>query len=382
MKNSAKVLFGLFLLIGGEPMSINNWYIKYLIIFLTLLVSLFVLKHVFIYFTPFIIAAVIASLINPLVDFLDKRIPLHRGFSVIIVLLLATIILLSLIFFGGAQGYLELNRLLRNMPDYRNINKQIQWLAEQNQELNKLIENWEISDAVKEAINNNLQMIYNGIRDSFISLINTVLELLGSLPRVFIILFISFIAAFFISKDKNDIKRFLVNIFPEEVQPKIANVFSQLNSSAVGYIRAILILITISGLIAGFGAAFIGNKYALIVGITAAVLDLIPIIGPAVLFYPWIIISIIYGNFTQAFSLFLIHLTLAGVRSASEGKIMGEHLGLHPLATMIALYSGFRILGTVGIVVGPTFLVIIKAVADSDLIAFKYKENKIPDEQI
>ncbi|RQD78497.1 MAG: AI-2E family transporter, partial [Halanaerobium sp. MSAO_Bac5] len=59
---------------------------------------------------------------------------------------------------------------------------------------------------------------------------------------------------------------------------------------------------------------------------------------------------------------------LAGVRSASEGKIMGENLGVHPLATMIALFAGFRILGAIGFVVGPTFLVIIKAVTDSELV--------------
>jgi sporulation integral membrane protein YtvI len=349
-------------------MEVRKWYIKYLLMLIFLLISLIFLKHFFLYFTPFIIASVIASLINPIVDFLDGKFPVHRGFSVIIVLFLVLIILITFIFFGGAQIYLELNRLLRNLPDYRTIDTQIQWLAEQNEEFEQFIANWEISDAIKDSISNNLQMLYNGIRNTVISFINAALELLGKLPRVFMILFISFIAAFFISRDREKIKLFLVNIFPEEVKPKIANVFSQLNISAVGYIRAILILITITGFISGIGVTLIGNQYALIVGITAAVLDLIPIIGPALLFYPWIIISILYGNITQAFSLFILHLTLSVVRSASEGKIMGEHLGLHPLATMISLYSGYMILGTVGFVVGPTFLVLIKAIVDSDLV--------------
>jgi sporulation integral membrane protein YtvI len=349
-------------------MEIRKWYIKYFLLLIFLLISLLFLKHFFVYFTPFIIAAVIASLINPIVDFLDKKIPVHRGFSVIIVLVLVLVILITFIFFGGAQVYLELNRLLRNLPDYRSIDTQIQWLAEQNEEFQQFIANWEISDAIKESINNNLQMLYNGIRSSIISFINSILELLSKLPRVFMILFISFIAAFFISRDREHIKEFLVNLFPEDVKPKIANVFSQLNLSAVGYIRALLILITITGFISGIGVTLIGNQYALIVGITAAILDLIPIIGPALLFYPWIIISILYGNTSQAFALFLLHITLSVVRSASEGKIMGEHLGLHPLATMISLYSGYMILGTIGFVVGPTFLVLIKAIADSDLI--------------
>lgn len=352
-------------------MQINKWYIKYFLTFLFLLLSLVMLKHVFIYFTPFIIAAVIASLINPVVDYLNQKIPIHRGFIVIIVLILVVVILVTMIIIGGAQGYLELNRLLRNLPDYRSIDSQIKWLSVQNQQLENLIQNWEVSDAVRDAINSNLQLLYNGIRDTLISVINSILEFLTKLPSVFMILFIAFIGTFFISRDRDKIKEFLVNIFPLTIQPKIANVFTQLNSSAVGYIRAMLILITISGIVAGIGVKLLGNQYALIVGVTAALLDLIPIIGPALLFYPWIIVSIIFGNFSQAFTLFILHLFLAGIRSASEGKIMGKSLGLHPLATMIALFSGYRILGAIGFVVGPTFLVLIKAIVDSDLIDIK-----------
>ena len=349
-------------------MNIKNWYSKYFLMLLFLVFALFFLRHIFIYFTPFIIAAVIASLINPIVDLLDEKIPIHRGFSVLIVLLLVVVILASFIIIGGAQIYLELNRLLRNLPDFRTIDAQIQWLAEQNQQLEYLLESWEVSEAVRESIRANIQLLYNGIRDAMISIINNILEMLTRLPSVFMILFISFIATFFISRDRDDIKSFLVNLFPEDVKPKIANVFKQLNVSAVGYIRALLILITISGTIAGVGVNLMGFEYAVIIGVTAAILDLIPIIGPALLFYPWIVVSIIYGNFAQAFSLFLLHLFLAGVRSASEGKIMGENLGVHPLATMIALFAGFRILGAIGFVVGPTFLVIIKAVTDSELV--------------
>ena len=349
-------------------MSINKWYIKYFLMFLFLLFSLVILEHVFIYFTPFIIAAVIASLINPIVDYLDSKIPVHRGFTVLIVLFLVILILVTMLIIGGAQGYLELNRLLRNLPDYRSIDSQIKWISEQNLELENFMENWEISDAVKEAINSNLQLLYNGVRDTLVSVINSVLDFLTKLPSMFMILFIAFIATFFISRDRDSIKEFLINIFPEDIQPKIANVFTQLNRSAVGYIRAMLILITISGIVAGTGVKLMGNQYALIVGAAAAILDLIPIIGPALLFYPWIVMSIIFGNFSQAFSLFLLHLFLAGVRSASEGKIMGKNLGLHPLATMTALFSGYRILGAIGFVVGPTFLVIIKAIVDSDLV--------------
>lgn len=352
-------------------MSTKKWYIRYFLMFIFLFISLFIIKHIFIYFTPFIIAAVLASLINPIVDYFDKLIPINRGFIVVLVLILVLILVITMLIIGGAQVYLELNRLLKNLPDYKSIGSRFQWIVNQNEQFDIFLNNLDISEPVKNAINSNFQMIYDGLRNSIISFVNTTLDFLSKLPNMMMILFISFIATFFISKDRDKIKIFLVKLFPKEVQPKIANVFSQLNISAIGYIRAMLILISITGIITGLGLTLLGNQYAVIFAVAAAVLDLIPIIGPAMLFYPWIIISLLMQNISFAFSLVILHAFIAGIRSASEGKIMGKNLGLHPLATMTAIYSGFRILGGIGVVVGPSFLVLVKAIIDSELIDIK-----------
>ncbi|MGM0602849.1 MAG: sporulation integral membrane protein YtvI [Bacillota bacterium] len=352
-------------------MTIKKWYSRYFLMFIFLFISLFIIKHIFIYFTPFIIAAVLSSLINPVVDYLSKLMPINRGFIVVLVLILVIILLISVLIVGGAQIYLELNRLLRNLPDYKSIGSRFQWIVNQNEQFDVFLENLDISEPVKDAINSNFQMIYDGIRNTIISFVNNILDFLSRLPNMIMILFISFIATFFISKDRDKIKTFLVRLFPQDVQPKIANVFSQLNISAIGYIRAMLILISITGIITGFGLTLLGNQYAIIFAVAAAILDLIPIIGPAMLFYPWIIISLFMQDISFAFSLVILHAFIAGIRSASEGKIMGKNLGLHPLATMTAIYSGFRILGGIGVVVGPSFLVLVKAIIDSELIDIK-----------
>ncbi len=349
----------------------DKWMIRYLIIIGAMLIALFALKYVYIYFTPFIIAAILASLINPIVNYLNDKIPIHRGFIVIFVLLFLVTILVVFVIVGFSQGYLELNRLLRNLPDYKTLGNQLQWILQQNNQFNELLNNLEISEGVRTSINSNLQMIYDTIRNSLVNLINTVLGFIGMLPMIITILFLSFIATFFISRDANKIKDFMVDLFPEETHLKINKVMNQLNKSAVGYIRALIILISITGVITGIGLSILGNQYALIIAISAALLDLIPIIGPALVFYPWIIFSFLSGNISFGVALLILHLILAAVRSGSEGKIMGESLGLHPLATMISLYAGFRILGGLGILVGPSLLVVVKAIADSQLIVFK-----------
>ncbi len=330
--------------------------------------SFFVLKYVYIYLSPFIIAAVLASLIDPPVNFIEKKLNIHRGFAVLFVLILVVTIMAILIILGISQAYVELNKLLQNLPDYNTIGNRLLWIINQNNRLEEFINNLDIAKSTKNMLNNNLQMLYDTVRNIIVDLINSVLTFLTKLPLILTILFLSFIATFFISRDKKLINNFIISLFPPEMKEKICKIRNELFTSAVGFIRAEIILISISGIIAGIGLAIIGNQYALIVGIGAAILDLIPIIGPGLIFVPSIIYSFLTANISGGFSLLIIYLIMSAVRSGAEGKIMGYNLGLHPLLVLIALYIGFRTMGALGFLVGPTLLIIIKAVAKADLI--------------
>ncbi len=346
----------------------DKWWKQFLITFGLLIFGFFILKYVLIYFSPFIIAIIIASLIDPVVSWLDSKIPLHRGFSVIIILTLIISIFIIITVFGFSQIYLELERLLRNLPDYSTLGNRTQWIFEQNNQIQELVEELDISPSIKNVINDNLKMIYEGLRRGLIDVINEILKLLTKLPLILTITFLSFIATFFVSRDKEKINKFILDLFPEDWRSKVKDVQNDLIKSAIGFIRAQLILITITGIITGIGLVLLGNQYAFILAVASAILDLIPIIGPALIFYPWILYNFISGNISMVISLLVLHLILAGVRSASEGKIMGKNIGIHPLSTMIALYVGFRIMGALGFIVGPGILIIIKALFHAGLI--------------
>jgi sporulation integral membrane protein YtvI len=342
-----------------------------LIITVLFILGIVLIRYFFIYFSPFIIATVMAFLINPIVDKFDEWIPLNRGFSVFLVLVLLISLLLIFIILGGSQIYLESNRLLRNLPDYNTFEDSFQWFMDQNNQLKLFIDNLDLSPSIKNAIDSNLQVLYNALKNGLIKIINSVLGLFGKLPHIFTILFLSFIATYFISRDKDLINDFIIKLFPGEIRSKIFRVEKELVSSAVGFIRAELILISITGIISGIGLLILGNQYALIIGISSALLDLIPIIGPALIFIPWIIYNLVVVNFSYSFKLLIIYTLMAGVRQGAEGKIMGSSLGLHPLTTMIALYVGFRTMGAIGFIIGPAILVIFKSIYRADIIHIK-----------
>ena len=348
----------------------EKWIKKYIILIVLLVLFIFLVKNLFIYLTPFVLAIVFASLIDPIVEWIEKKTFLNRSLSVVLVLILSVSLIIILFIFGFSQVYLELNRALQNLPDYNTLNDRFQWFFQENNQLQNIIDDLEISPTLKNLLNSNLEVIYENVRNGLIKLINTILSYLTKLPMFFTILFLSFIATYFISKDKDKLNKYFLDIFPNKWKKQAEKVRVEMISSAIGFIRAQIILITITGIISGIGLMIIGSQYSLILAISAAILDLIPIIGPALMFYPMIVYNIILGNISGAISLFVLHTVLAAIRSGSEGKIVGESLGIYPLSTMIALYAGFRIMGLIGFVVGPAVLVLIKAIIQADLINF------------
>jgi predicted PurR-regulated permease PerM len=50
------------------------------------------------------------------------------------------------------------------------------------------------------------------------------------------------------------------------------------------------------------------------------------------------------------------------VRQFLEPKIVGNHIGIHPIFTLIAMYTGYKITGVLGLFIGPIILIILKNV--------------------
>lgn len=331
-------------------------------------ISLFLLRYAFTIFAPLFIGLVIASVLEPIVSRLAKKVPFGRTFSVIIILLVVLIIIALLLIIGVSRIYLELDQIIQTLPEYNTLVEQ--FVIVDGNGWQSLLESWNISPAIISAIEENLQTIFETARSTMLQLANMAINAVSGLPIALMIMVFSFVATFFISRDKDKIHKNILKLFPDEWQNKVNDIMKELSTSAIGYIRAQMIIISISGFIAFLGLTILRSEYALTLGILAAFLDIIPMIGPAFIFYPWLIISLLSGNIGFAIGLLVIHALIVAARELFEGKIIGDSLGIHPLATMMALFAGFRMLGVIGFIIGPSILVIIKALARTNLLPY------------
>ena len=75
---------------------------------------------------------------------------------------------------------------------------------------------------------------------------------------------------------------------------------------------------------------------------------------------PWAIISAFNGDIKLAIGVFVLWIIMSIVRQFLEPKIVSSNLGVHPIFTLIAMYTGFRFSGILGLFLGPILLIILK----------------------
>ena len=80
---------------------------------------------------------------------------------------------------------------------------------------------------------------------------------------------------------------------------------------------------------------------------------------------PWAIISGINGDIKLGISLFVLYLIVLVVRQLLEPKLVSGHIGVHPIFTLIAMYTGFKLSGVIGLFIGPIILIILQNVFET-----------------
>ena len=75
---------------------------------------------------------------------------------------------------------------------------------------------------------------------------------------------------------------------------------------------------------------------------------------------PWAIISAFNGDIKLAIGVFVLWIIMSLVRQFLEPKIVSSNLGVHPIFTLIAMYTGFRFSGILGLFLGPILLIILR----------------------
>jgi len=332
------------------------------------------LKFVAPVFSPFILAGLLAFFMEPLVTFLQNRVRLPRSVAVGITMVVVfggfTLVLALVI----TRLIVELAHLSAYLPEYIDNIKSVILSVQDRAEAYYLALPKDVLDFINERVAGNqfnLDSVFNRIQVVVVKTLNFMLRLVSSVPAWIILIIVSAIATYFMSKDKNVIKNFWFRAVPEPWSRKSIDIAKDVIHAVSGYAKAQLILITLTFVQSLVGLYIIGAPYALLVGLAIGIADLIPVLGPSSIYLPWIAWEFITGDNAFAVKLTILYSIVLVVRQVLEAKIVSTTMGLHPLATLVGMYVGLRLLGPLGVVAGPLFIITLKAFAAAGLIGWK-----------
>lgn len=347
-----------------------------LLVILVLFISYVVLRFTIPLIYPFIFAWLIAFMIEPLVNFLERKWHIPRWGGTTLSLLLVLGVLSAVITLIIIRIVNELTRFAEFIQNNINtISESVtNWITSQGNAFTRLEQTIQSSlDQLKqftgatqtgqftESLQTNLQSLAEMITRLITGLISGLGTFLGNLPFLLTVIVVVILGSFFISKNWYRLRGRAKAMLPKVIRQSGGVVIKDLKKALVGFIRAQLTLMTLTAIIILAGLMILQVNYALTLALVIGLIDLLPYLGVGAVMVPWIIYLFIVGQYKLAIGLAVLYVITIVVRQFLEPKVYASNIGLDPLLTLVALFVGLKLFGFVGLIIGPTLTVILMA---------------------
>ena len=341
----------------------NYWgkVFKNIVIVLITIIGIYLAFKLAIFYMPFLIAFILSLMIEPIVKLIMKKTKLKRKTSSIIVFIISFTIIIALIVWGTTTIITEASKLLENLNTY--FDMAVNFVETFISKID--ISKWNIPESVMSTIQNSA-MEFVGVIINFVkNWLTSVLSFLTSIPTIGIYTAITFLALYFICVDKVYMLDQLEHHLPKTWVKKIGIHIRELIKTLGRYLKAQAILILISFVISLIGLYIFhfmgwGIKVPLIAALGIGFVDALPIFGSGTAMLPWAVWCAVNGNLKLAIGLLVLWAIMSIVRQFIEPRIVSGQIGIHPIFTLIAMYTGFKILGVIGMLLGPIILIVLE----------------------
>lgn len=310
------------------------WSWRLLVILGAILALIWIFFQLEILFVPVALATILAALLIPMVDFLDRR-GAPRGGAVALVLLSGFAVFGGLLAFVITQFVEGAPALVSQMTS--SIDGLGKWLTDgplhvSHHQINQF------RDAAIEALRSNQEKLTSGA----LSTAGTVTEIVtGALLVLFTLIFLL--------QGGRSIFSFVTQVFPVTVRDRVRDAGRAGFRSLIGYVRATFLVAFVDAVGIGVGLAIMGVPLALPLASLVFMGAFVPLVGAVVAGFVAVVVALIAKGFVYA----LITLGLIIAVQQLEGHVlqplvMGRAVSIHPLAIVLVIAGGAVLAGIPG----------------------------------
>ncbi len=168
--------------------------------------------------------------------------------------------------------------------------------------------------------------------------------------------------AFLLLKDAAGMRRTFIVALPQRFQAPGRRLFEELNRTFAAYIRAQLIASVVVGTVCGAGFALLGRPYAVLLGVLAAVLEFIPLVGPLLVAVVAIVMAALHAPLLALWTAAFLGVVRVVEDYVIYPRLIGREIRLRPLAVILAVLTGAEPGGIAGMFVAVPSLALVTVV--------------------
>lgn len=319
---------------------------------------------------PLAIAGILAYLLDPVVDFFERR-RVPRTRAILAVYVLAVMLILLVLFTIIPRLIIETKDLLEQLPTF-------------SEQLQKRINVWLMSSAMGAKAKAAWASEFGNTVQSWLAKVLPVISgwMLAQISKVaswfglIVGLALVPVYLFYFLVEKSGIQRNWTDYLPfteSKMKDEIVFILNSINDYLILFFRGQILVALCDGVLLTVGFLAIGLNYAILLGMTAGLLGIVPFLGVVSSLIPALALAAVqYGDWLHP----ALVLGLFGLVQALEGlfispRIMGDRVGLHPLTIIVAVMVGTTLMG--GIIGG---ILAIPLTAALRVLMFRYVWKK------
>ena len=302
------------------------------------------------FFMPFVIGWLIASVVSPVVVWLERRMNLIKKWG-------SVLIIISVLGLVGLLIYLTVSTLARE-------------IAILTQDIPDMYQDLESGmDTIGESLNGIFRMLPSGIRAGWRTMMNnldqTMGEIIGRLseptvsaagrfamgiPSALVAIIVTFISAYFFIADREEVLLWAKKIAPDALVTRMTMVVDNFKYAVGGYFKAQFKIMAVVYVLLAAGFLILRVHFAFLLALLIAFLDFLPFFGTGTALLPWVFYKFMMGEYRMVVGLLILYGVTQLVRQLIQPKLVGDSMGLNPLVTLALLYAGYKIGGVLAMI--------------------------------
>ncbi len=184
-------------------------------------------------------------------------------------------------------------------------------------------------------------------------LFSFVSALLLKTPDLALFILTAVLSGFMIASELPQLRSLWKTRVPTSWQMRLHTLLDRIKRTLGAWFRTQLKLMAVTFLVLTAGFLLLRTSYPLLFGLLIALIDALPVFGSGTILIPWGLFQFLQGDTFLGTGLLCLYGATALTRAALEPRMLGKQIGLNPLLTLLALYSGYRFLGIGGMILFP-----------------------------